>query len=131
MRIIESLSFHVSLALLTSCSSTVIFPVSQITPGADITLEIRDQGAFNSMVTVTANNLAASDRLSPPKEFYIIWTVSESDIIRNVGQFAKKNEMKSTYKASFPYKIVEIFITAENEDGLCQPEGIELTRIKF
>lgn len=118
-------------ALMTSCASIAIFPVSTIVPAADITAKTKKQFKPNYLVTITANNLAASDRLNPPKKTYVIWVVSESGITRNVGYFTPKNAAKSTYKASFPYKPIEIFITAEDNDRLCQPAGIEISRTKL
>lgn len=131
MSTIQNLAIIVILALLTSCTNTVKFPVSQQTPAADITAKTKKQGTHNYLVTITANNLAASDRLNPPKKIYIIWAVSEAGIVRNVGHFIQENAIKSTYKASFPYKVVEIFITAEDEEGLCWPASIEITRTKI
>lgn len=118
-------------ALMTSCTSTAKFPVSQATPAANITATAKKQGSPNYLVTITANNLAASERLNPPKKIYVIWAVSESGAIRNVGHFTQKNAVQSTYKASFPYKPIEIFITAEDEEGICLPEGIEISRTKL
>lgn len=83
------------------------------------------------MVTITANNLAAADRLNPAKKIYVIWAVSDAGVTRNVGHFTQKNAEKATYKASFPYKPVEIFITAEDEEGNCTPQGVEITRVKL
>lgn len=116
---------------LASCSETVEFPVSDITPAADITATVKKQGKPNYLVTIEANNLAAPDRLEPPKKNYVIWAVSETGIVRNVGYFTQENAVKSTYKASFPYQPVEVFITAENEEGNCTPQGVEISRVKL
>ena len=105
--------------------------MSLVTPAADITAKVKKQGKPNYLITITANNLAATERLNPPKKIYVIWAVSEAQITRNVGHFTQKNAVKATYKASFPYKPVEIFITAEDEEGLCEPSGIEISRTKL
>jgi hypothetical protein len=57
--------------------------------------------------------------------------VSEKGNTRNIGHFTQVNAAKSIYKASFPYKPIEVFITAENEEGLCEPLGVEISRVKF
>lgn len=131
MKTIKILTIILAVVLVTSCGSTKTFPVSSSVPAADITVKTQKQGKPNYLVTITANNLAASDRLNPPKQIYVIWAVSSSGITRNVGHFTQKNAEKSTYKASFPYKPVEIFITAEDEEGLCMPEGTEISRAKL
>lgn len=131
MKTIKNLAIIGIVALMTSCASTAKFPVSSIVPAADITAKTKKQGKPNYLVTITANNLAATERLEPAKKIYVIWAVSDKGITRNVGHFAQKNAEKATYKASFPYQPVEIFITAEEEEGLCEPAGIEISRTKL
>lgn len=131
MRILQTLVIIVIMALLSSCASTTTFPVSVSVPAADITVKTKKQGDTNYQVTIEAENLAASDRLNPPKEYYVIWAVSDAGVIRNVGHFIQDNAEKATYKASFPYQPMEIFITAEDEQGGCQPGGMEIARAKL
>ena len=131
MKTIKNLVIIGVMAIISSCSNTAKFPVSQITPAADITAKIKKQESPNYLVTITANNLAASDRLEPPKKIYVIWAVSKAGVTRNVGHFTQKNAEESIYKASFPYKPVEIIITAEDEEGSCEPNGIEISRTKL
>lgn len=119
------------LVILSSCSETLQFPVSDVTPAADITVEIEKQKDPNYLVTLEAKNLASPERLQNPKNNYVIWVVSEKGIVRNVGHFNQENAVKSTYKASFPYQPIEIFITAENEEGRCTPAGTEITRLNL
>lgn len=131
MRILQNLVIIVIMALLTSCASTTTFPVSVSVPAADITVKTKKQGDNNYQVAIKAENLAASDRLNPPKEYYVIWAVSDAGVIRNVGHFIHDNAEKATYKASFPYQPMEIFITAEDEQGGCEPAGMEIGRAKL
>lgn len=131
MTTIKNLVIIGAVALMTSCASTAKFPVSQVVPAADITAKTKKQGKPNYLVTITAENLAAAERLEPTKKIYVIWAVSDNGITRNVGHFTQKNAIKATYKASFPYQPVEVFITAEDEEGLCEPSGIEISRTKL
>ncbi len=119
------------IALMTACADTVKFPVSQVTPAADITAKVKKQGEPNYLITIEASNLASPERLQTPKKIYVIWAVSDAGVVRNVGHFTQENAEKSTYKASFPYQPVELFITAENEQGNCSPMGTEITRAKL
>lgn len=131
MKLFQNLALLGAIVIITSCSNTVKFPVSQQTPAADITAKTKKQGKPNYLVTITANNLAASDRLDPARNIYVIWAVSETGITRNIGHFTQKNAVKSTFKASFPYKPIEVFITAEDEEGMCEPAGTEISRVKL
>jgi hypothetical protein len=117
--------------VMNACSTKVLFPVSTVTPAAEITAKMTKQGGTNYFVTIEANNLASSDRLIPSKKFYVIWIVSASGTTRNVGYFFHKNASNAAYKASFPYQPSEVFITAEDQDGLCSPMGTEISRVKF
>lgn len=125
------LALFSAIILTTSCAHTSKFPVSDLVPAADITAKIKKQGKLNYLIIITANNLAASNRLNPPKEIYIIWAVSESRVTRNVGYFIQQNAEKAIYQASFPYRPIEVFITAEDEEDLCKPSGVEISRTKL
>lgn len=129
------LSIYISVLLIciiiTSCTDPVKFPVSDVVPAADITATVKKEGEPNYLVTIEANNLAAPQRLKTPKKIYVIWAVSASGVVRNVGHFTQENAEKATYKASFPYQPVEVFITAENEEGNCTPQGTEVSRVRL
>lgn len=131
MKVIKNLVVIGILALVTSCASTAKFPISEATPAADITAATTKQGETNYLVTITAINLAASERLNPPRKNYVIWAISEAGVTRNVGHFTQVNAEKAIYKASFPYQPVEVFITAQDEEGSCYPEGVEISRTKL
>lgn len=131
MKSIKFFAIAVMVALMTSCAETFKFPVSHVTPAADITAEIKKEAEPNYLVTIVANNLAAPERLEPPMTIYVIWAISKAGVVRNVGHFTQANAEKATYKASFPYQPVEIFITAENHEGNCLPTGVEISRVKF
>ncbi|MGF1556175.1 hypothetical protein [Paucihalobacter sp.] len=131
MKSINFFAIAAAVALMISCTETFNFPISEVTPAADITAEIKKESEPNYLVTLEANNLAAPERLEPPMKIYVIWAVSKAGVVRNVGHFTQDNAVKSTYKASFPYQPVEIFITAENQEGNCLPTGVEISRVKF
>jgi len=131
MKNIKRILFVAIVAILTSCASASIFPISEVVPAAEITAKKVKQGKWNYQITLTALNLASPERLTPAKKMYVIWAVSPSGTIRNVGFFNNINAEKSIYKASFPYEPMEIFITAEDEEDLCKPNGVEVTRVKL
>jgi hypothetical protein len=131
MKTFKIITLVITTALLASCGSTTLFPVSEITPAAEITAKKKKEMSSNYTLTLTAENLSSPERLNPPKTYYVIWIVSETGGVRNAGHFKHKNAETSTYMASFPYNPVEVFITAEDEDALCKPAGIEITRLKL
>jgi hypothetical protein len=119
------------LALLTSCASVAKFPVSRITPAAEITAKKKQDKNNNFVINVIANYLASAERLDPPKSNYIVWIVTENNGTKNIGQLTNKNGKKSFLKTSTPFNIKEIFITAEEQGNISYPSGSEISRTIF
>lgn len=117
-----------SIMLLASCGNTVNFPVSSIVPAAEIKATTKVDKNKNNQIEVVANNMASPDRLNPSRKAYVIWGVTDDNVLRNLGQLVNKNSKKSTFKTSTPFKIIEIFITAEDRGDLTRPEGQEIAR---
>ena len=119
------------IALFTSCASTVKFPVSDITPAAEITVSKKQDKNKNYVIELTAKNLASADRLNPSKKNYSVWIVTVDGVTKNSGQLIIKNAEKASLKTVSPYNIKEIFITAENQGNLTYPSGVEISRAIF
>jgi hypothetical protein len=131
MKTMKILLFTGMLAFLASCGTTTTFPVSKVTPAAEVTAKLKKEMKNVYSLTLVAENLSSPDRLTPKRNFYVIWVVSETGGVRNVGHFSNKNAQVSEYRASFPYKPAEVFITAEDEEAGCKPNGLEISRLKF
>lgn len=80
-----------TVALLASCVTTTKFPVSNVAPAATITVKKQKDKHDNFVITITANNLASAERLSPPKNTYVVWITTKDDGLQNMGQLAHKN----------------------------------------
>jgi hypothetical protein len=117
--------------LVTSCAVIAKLPASQVTLAADINANTKKHDNPNYLITKTANNLKSSARLTPAKKIYIIWAVSEADVIRNEDHFTQNKSGQVSLKDSFPYKTVEILSAAEDEEGLCEPANINITTTKL
>lgn len=129
MKTVKSLVIVCVLALITSCSSTLKFPISNDAPAADITAKIKKDKYDNFQIEVVAKNLADASRLNPPKNNYSVWVVAENGEIKNIGQLTQKNAKKAVLETSTPFTVEEIFITAENQGNLNAPSGKEISRI--
>lgn len=114
--------------LLTSCSSTTKFPVSSVTPAAVITANVKQDKSNNYTISVTAKNLASADRLSPPKNTYVVWIETRDSGVKNIGQLKGKNDKTSTLETLTPFDPVVILITAEDDGTVSYPTGIEISR---
>jgi hypothetical protein len=131
MKTIKNLAIIGVVALMTSCASTAKFPVSSSVPAADITATKKQDKNKNYVIELTAKNLAAANRLNPPKNNYSVWIVTENGATKNVGQLINKNAKTATLKTTTPFNVKEIFITAEEQGNLNYPSGLEISRTTF
>lgn len=131
MKAIKPLALIGIVALLSSCASTAKFPVSAVTPAAQITAKMKQDKNNNFKIAVTAKHLAAADRLTPPKNNYIVWVLTDNGMVNNVGQLVIKNAEKASLTITTSFSVKEIFITAENQGDLTYPSGIEISRTTF
>jgi hypothetical protein len=119
------------LVFLTSCATTTKFPVSSVTPAAEITAKKKQDKNNNYVIEVTAKNLASADRVDPTKKNYNVWIVTENNGTKNAGMLVNKNAKTATLKTSTPYDVKEIFITAEDQGDYSYPVGVEISRTTF
>ena len=121
-----------TLSLLSiSCANTAKFPVSSVTPAADISATKTQDRNNNYLIEVSTKNMASADRLSPPMNNYSVWLVTDNDGTKNLGQLDNKNGRNGTLKATTPFNGKEIFITAESKGDNAYPSGVEVARASF
>lgn len=128
MKSLINLLFVAVLMLLISCATTAKFPVSSVTPAAEITAKMKQDKNKNYVIEVTAKNLASANRVDPSKKNYNVWIVTENDGTKNAGMLVNKNAKTASLKTSTPFKVKEIFITAEDQGDYSYPVGIEIAR---
>ena len=114
--------------ILTSCATTTKFPISNIVPAAEIVAKIKQDKNKNYAIEIIAKNLASPDRLNPPKKNYNVWIVTEENGTKNLGMLTNKNAKTAVLKTKTPFKVLEIFITAEDQGNVSYPNGIEISR---
>jgi len=117
--------------IISSCASTKRFPVSTVTPAADISITRNHDKNGNAVIKVTAKNLASVDRLDPPQKAYVVWIVTEKDGVHNIGKLKNKNAKTTGLETLTSFKFTEVFITAEEQADAVYPSGVEVSRIKF
>jgi hypothetical protein len=127
LKIIAGIAFSV---LVSSCASTAKFPVSSVTPAAQIKATKKLDKQKNYKITVTAENLASADRLTPPRHNYVLWIMTK-DGIKNLGQLQHKNAKKSSLTTVTPFNPTEVILTAEDAANISYPQGIEISRAEF
>ena len=131
MNILKLASVVLTFILITSCASTVSFPISDLVPAAEISVSKKQDKNNNYTIKVIANNLASAERLDPPKNNYVVWIVTEDNGVKNIGQLSNDNAKKVELETATPFNVKEIFITAEEEGNITYPSGVEITRTKL
>lgn len=129
MKSLKLLSIAVIMMLVSSCAAKMHFPVSSAAPASDITLSKKLDKNNNYEINLTAKNLAAVDRLAPNKSTYVVWIVTTTGEIKNVGQLNVANAQKSTLKTITSFDFYEAFITAEEQGDVLAPLGLEISRV--
>lgn len=117
--------------LLMSCATRLEFPVSKVTPAASITAKIKEGENKNKTIDIKVLHLASADRLSPPANIYVVWIKTKKNGINNIGTISNENAKQTSIRVTTPFEIKEIFITAEEEGGISNPSGMEISRVSF
>ena len=131
MKSLINLSLAAILVFFTSYATKAKFPVTSITPAAEITATKKQDKNKNYVIEVTAKNLASADRVDPSKKNYNVWIVTENNGTKNAGMLVNKNAKTASLKTSTPFDVKEIFITAEDQGDYSYPVGIEISRTTF
>lgn len=117
--------------LLASCGATAKFPTSSVAPASVITATKKKDKNNNYIIEVTAELLASPDRLTPPRNNYSVWIVTDDNVTQNMGQLKNKNAKTATLTATTPFTVKEIFVTAEDKSNNSYPQGVEISRSTF
>lgn len=131
LALLRTLTLILLTIVVTSCATRSKFPISIVTPAADIVaIRSHDQNG-NAELTITAKNLAAVDRIASPKKAYVVWIVTESEGVKNIGKLVNKNTRTVKLKTLISDLATEVFITAEEDGDALYPGGVEISRIQF
>ncbi|MFA9289857.1 MAG: hypothetical protein ACEQSF_01335 [Solirubrobacteraceae bacterium] len=131
MKKLNQVLLIILLVLYNSCSTKSKFPVSDVTPAANISVKKGKDTHSNYTIKIKIENLAAVKRLNPKGHNYSVWIVTKENLIKNVGQLNIVNAKKTTFYTTTPFDFNEVFITAEDKSDLNYPRGVEISRTKI
>jgi hypothetical protein len=108
-----------------SCSKKIVFPSSSIVPAAAGRVKIKKDNN-NYSISLNIENLPDSKRLSPPRNYYVVWIETRNNGIKNLGRIVSSSsflssKMKASLNAVSPVKPKRVFITAENNEYVRYP----------
>jgi hypothetical protein len=116
----------VACVLLASCARKIQFTNSNVVPAAQGTVKLKRDNNNNYAVHIDVKNLAAPDRLQPPKSVYVVWFETAGRSAQNLGQLKTSSglfsdALKASLNAVSPFKPTRIFITAEDRADIEYP----------
>jgi hypothetical protein len=119
--------------LLPSCARKILFQNSSIVPAAEGYVKIKKDNNKNFIIDLNVKNLAEPNRLTPPKQWYMVWMQTEQNGIKAIGQLKTSSgilssALKSDLKTSSPYKPIAFFITAEDDNAPQFPSSFVVLR---
>ena len=105
----------------SSCSTKAPFLSSAVVPAARGTVEIKKDFNKNFIIKIQMADLAGSERLTPPKNTYVVWLITADNMAKNIGQINTSNSLKANFETVSAFKPSKIMITAEDEANVLYP----------
>lgn len=111
----------VMLFAFTSCAKKTTFQNSSVVPAATGKVAVTTDKNKNYVIKMDIDYLAAPDRLSPPKQAYVVWMTNAENETQNLGQIITSGGLKVSFETVAASKPVRIFITAEDDATVVYP----------
>jgi len=120
VRLLYMSTIALSVILLSGCAKKIAFLPSSIVPAAQGTVKVSTDSNKNHIVDIEVFNLAEPQRLTPPKQIYLVWMQTDQNRTENIGQIKTSTgtfskSLKASLKAVSSFHPVKIYITAEND----------------
>lgn len=110
----------------SSCSAKVPFLNSAVVPAAQGTVQIAKDKNDNYTIKMQVINLAGPERLTPPRNVYVVWLITADNRSRNVGQITTTSNLNANFETVSAFRPTKIMITAEDEAGVSYPSSSEI-----
>jgi hypothetical protein len=92
-------------------------------PAARCTIHLHMGDNGNTELDMKADSLASPSALTPAKNAYVVWIQPPGEAPQNHGQISIDKNQKAEIKTATPYKRFKVFITAEDQAQMREPEG--------
>ena len=132
-KFIYILFFVITGLIFTSCSKKVNFAISSVAPAAEGSVKIKKDKNNNYNIKLEVVNLAEPNRLTPPKEMYIVWMETESNGMVNIGKLGVSSglvskKLKSSLETISSFNPKSFIVTAEDNAAITYPSGQTILR---
>ena len=109
------------IASCSSCSHKIAFLTSSVVPAARGYITVNDDKNKNFLIKVELMYLAEANRMTPPKNTYVVWMTSNKNTTQNIGQIKITNNLKESFETVSSTKPTKVFITAEDDATIQYP----------
>jgi len=110
----------------SSCSTKAQFLSSAVVPAARGTVQITKDFNKNFVIKIKLNDLAGSDRLTPPRNTYVVWLITDDDRAKNIGQINTSNSLSADFETVSAFRPSKVMISAEDEANIQYPTYSEI-----
>jgi hypothetical protein len=117
-----------SVVLLAGCDRKVDFQVSPAVPAATAKGKVSKDRNDNTVVEFTVRNLASPERLTPSRNYYVVWIQPPGQFPENRGQLIVNNKLSGKKSITTPHREFDVFITAEDTLTGTVPAGEQIMR---
>jgi hypothetical protein len=112
--------------IFTSCARKMAFSISSVVPAAQGSVKVKKDKNNNYVIKINITNLAEVKRLTPSKNTYVIWMVTNEGITKNIGQLNSSasfllKKLTASFETVSSFDPAKIFITAEYDANIQYP----------
>lgn len=109
-----------------SCAKKTASLSESMIPESNGQVQIKRDVNSNYVVQINLSDLENVKNLTPSKEAYVVWMLTENKITRNLGQIEGANswlskKSKASFEAVTEFKPSKVFITAEHDANIKKP----------
>ena len=113
---------------INSCTKKIAFLTSSVVPAARGDVKVSKDKNMNYVIQVHISELAEVSRLSPPKQTYVVWMVTDQNDAKNIGRINSKmggmlKQLNASFETVSDLKPNKIFITAEDDASVQFPNS--------
>jgi hypothetical protein len=112
--------------LLSGCGKKVNFASSTLVPSAEGSVKVKQDKNKNYQISVDVKHLAHPNRLSPPKEHYVVWIQTQGNQMENMGQLRISKSLNGSLTAVTSFEPIRVVITAEDQANTRVPSEYEV-----
>ncbi len=116
------------LFMLGSCTPKINFMASSKVPAATGYIKTKKDKNNNYVVDVEVLNLAAPERLDPPRQVYVVWAELSQSNVKKLGLLkpSSTKTLKASLSAPATSEPIRVFITAEQNADVQYPASDEI-----